>query len=353
MVHKEVQKINNAQLNIKQLREYDTLTNVHNRSSYNEKVKELSMTGETVSIILSDINGLKLINEMYSSYEGDNTLINYANMLRDIVEDDAFIARIGGDEFCLFINGYNEDRLVNYVQEIKTKIIKERIFDLPLTVAIGYASTEETTNIHEALSIAEDRMLNNKLILQESASSSIVKSLKTALFERSDETEQHANRIADLCVQLGQRIGLSHNELNDLKLFAILHDVGKIGIEDKILKKPSRLNESEYKRMKQHPSIGYKIASNVEALEGISYYILTHHEWWDGNGYPKGLKDEEIPLLSRILSIVDAWDAMTNDRIYRNAMSKENAIQELIDYKGTQFGPMLIEEFLNIVNSKR
>ncbi len=349
LVNREVRIIQKARISIEQLKSYDTLTNVHNRSSFNEKVKSLLLSEQETSVILSDINGLKLINEMYSSQEGDNALLNYANIIKAVVDDDAFIARIGGDEFCVLMDGCNNDRLLSYVNEIKKRINEERIFDLPLTAAIGYACTRQNGNIHETLSVAEDRMLKNKLILQESASNSIVKSLETALFERSDETEQHANRMADLCVKLAQKLELSHNDINDLRLFAILHDIGKIGIEDKILKKPGPLTDIEYNRMKQHPSIGYKIASNVEALESISYYILTHHEWWDGNGYPKGLKGKDIPLLSRILSIVDAWDAMTNNRVYRTAMSKEDAIDELKRFKGTQFDPDLTKEFLKLV----
>jgi len=146
--------------------------------------------------------------------------------------------------------------------------------------------------------------------------------------------------------KLGVNLGLSSSQINDLKLLALLHDIGKIGIDDAILKKPGTLTRMEMEAMKQHPIIGYRIASTIPQLEAISYDILTHHEWYNGEGYPKKLKGEEIPLNARILSIVDAFDAMTNDRIYRKKISIADALEELIRFRGTQFDPDLVDAFV-------
>ncbi|MCF7925653.1 MAG: diguanylate cyclase [Candidatus Izimaplasma sp.] len=349
LVNREVNIIKQAEMNITKLERFDRLTNLYNRHSFDEKLTQLAQEHKSVSVILSDINGLKLINEMYSSQEGDKTLISFSKLLKRVLPDNAFIARIGGDEYCSIIESCTKNDMVMWVETITHDISEKMQYDIPLTVAIGYAKTNDSAEIFNTLSIAEDRMMKNKLVLTESASNSVVQSLKTALFERSDETEQHANRMAEMAIKFGHKLNLSHNDINDLKLLAYLHDIGKIGIEDSILKKPAKLTKLEYNRMKQHPSIGFKIANNVEALESIAYYILTHHEWWDGNGYPKELYREDIPLISRILSIVDAWDAMTNDRVYRKAMSIDDAIKELKDNKGTQFEPKLVVVFLTLI----
>jgi len=128
----------------------------------------------------------------------------------------------------------------------------------------------------------------------------------------------------------------------------MLHDIGKVGIDDSILKKPGRLTDREWAIMKKHTEIGYRIAMSSPELEKIAEYILTHHERWDGKGYPYGLKGEEIPLLSRILAIADSYDAMTEDRVYRKAMSHEEAIEEIKRNAGTQFDPFIAELFLQI-----
>jgi diguanylate cyclase (GGDEF)-like protein len=301
---------------------------------------------------MSDINGLRLINEVYSLTEGDKALMIYSKLLKDIFPSTATIARIGGDEFCVILTEPHLQKATQYVKRLTSSVNHVSINELPLTVAIGYAEKNDDTSIFEAIALAEKHMLKNKLLIHNSSRNSIVKSLQTALFERSDETEQHANRMSEMCYKLGKKLHLKQNELDDLKLFALLHDIGKIGVGDQILNKPSKLTDEEYVLMQQHPLIGYKIANSVEALKGISNYILTHHEWWDGTGYPNQLKHDDIPLLSRILSIVDAWDAMTNDRVYRKAISEEMAVKEIIDHKGSQFDPLIADQFIQCIQNK-
>jgi HD-GYP domain-containing protein (c-di-GMP phosphodiesterase class II) len=153
-----------------------------------------------------------------------------------------------------------------------------------------------------------------------------------------------------MCIDIGRALGLPESEINKLELFAMLHDIGKIAIDDYILVKPGSLNDDEFAQIKRHSEIGYRISQSTPELSQISEYILTHHERWDGKGYPQGLAGEEIPLLSRILSIADSFDAMTNDRVYRNAMSIDEAIKEIQSNAGRQFDPNIVSIFLNVVN---
>ena len=155
------------------------------------------------------------------------------------------------------------------------------------------------------------------MLNQNSSHSAVVSSIMAALYAKSQETEEHGQRLGQLCLMIGKELGLPQRDLEDLQLLSKLHDIGKIGIDDSILNKPGKLNEEEWIEMKQHPEIGYSIAMTTPQLADIAEYILTHHERWDGKGYPRGLQGEEIPLVSRILSIADAFDAMVSERVYQ------------------------------------
>ncbi len=139
--------------------------------------------------------------------------------------------------------------------------------------------------------------------------------------------------------------------MDELALYALLHDIGKVGVDDRILNKPGRLDEEEWEQMKKHSEIGYRIAASAMELSHVADYILSHHERWDGKGYPRGLAGEQIPLLSRLLAIVDAYDAMTEDRVYRRALSNEEALREIVRRAGTQFDPQLAARFVRMMRA--
>jgi diguanylate cyclase (GGDEF)-like protein len=353
LVEIELKYNRKANIDLDHLRQYDQLTGVHNRDSFNKEVERLAISRESVSIIITDINGLKIINEVYSSLKGDDVLRRYSKLVRELLPRNAFFARIGGDEFCAIIPKCSFDEARKLSDQLLEQAENEKIEDFDLSISIGFSTVGiNGVSILEGTQLAEDRMLQNKLLKSESASNSIISSIKSTLFERSDETEQHAERIAIYCERIGKEMDLPMASINELKLLALLHDIGKIGVADSVLKKEGPLTTSEYNRMKLHSEIGYKMASSIRHLESISYFILTHHEKWNGTGYPKGLKGREIPIQSRILAVADAYDAMTNDRIYRKAMSKEEALIELQSNSGTQFDPYIIDIFLKILKNK-
>jgi HD-GYP domain-containing protein (c-di-GMP phosphodiesterase class II) len=161
-------------------------------------------------------------------------------------------------------------------------------------------------------------------------------------------TEGHAERVEELVTNLSRTLGLTEKKIGDIRLLAKFHDIGKVGIPDQILFKPAMLTLEERKEMNRHCEIGYRIARSATDLLPIADWILKHHERWDGTGYPLGLSGEVIPLECRILAIVDSYDAMTNDRPYRKAMSSEMAIAELACYAGTQFDPRLVKNFIQL-----
>ena len=169
------------------------------------------------------------------------------------------------------------------------------------------------------------------------------------MYEKSHETEEHSERLAALTRMVGEALKLSQIELDHLELLATLHDIGKVGIDDRILGKPGKLTAEEWLEMKKHPEIGYRIAAASPELVSISEFILSHHEHWDGSGYPKGLAGEAIPLLSRIIAVTDAYDAMTENRVYRKAMDRESAIAEIKNNAGTQFDPEIAKLFVGMM----
>jgi HD-GYP domain-containing protein (c-di-GMP phosphodiesterase class II) len=196
-------------------------------------------------------------------------------------------------------------------------------------------------------------MYKRKLLESSSLYSKIIDAMKATLFEKSEETEQHAERLKYYARKMAERMNLSENEKNDIELLAALHDIGKIAIDDRVLKKPGKLTKQDWTEMKKHPEAGYRIAMSTPVLRPIAGYILSHQEHYDGNGYPSGLSGEEIPLLSRIISVVDAYDAMTQDRIYRKAMSHAAAVKELKIFAGTQFDPKVVDTFLELLEEER
>jgi diguanylate cyclase (GGDEF)-like protein/PAS domain S-box-containing protein len=334
---------------IKYFNFHDNLTGLYNREYFQEELKRLNVERQLpLSILVGDVNGLKLVNDAFGYKQGNQLLRTMASIFKKVCRNEDIIARIGGDEFAfLFPNNTKED-----VQKIKGRIeaeCKKHLADpiIP-SIALGYATKNNSEqDINEVLTLAEDRMYKHKLIESNSFRNSIISSLEKSLLEKSDETENHNSRMKNLALKLGEELDLDTEKLDELEILARLHDIGKIAIPDSILKKPGSLTDEEWSKMKEHPEIGYRIAEASKELATIADKILSHHERWDGSGYPNGLSGSDIPLLARIASVVDAYDAMTNDRVYRSAIPKEEAKQELISCAGTQFDPQIVDVFIN------
>jgi len=192
-------------------------------------------------------------------------------------------------------------------------------------------------------------MYRHKVIESNSMRGNIINVILNTLYEKNPREERHSKRVSELCQRIGVAMGLSETEINKLKVSGLLHDIGKIAIEEQVLNKPGRLTDQEWNEIKRHPDIGYRILSSSLEMMEIVQYILFHHERFDGTGYPRGLKREEIPLLSRIIAVADAYDAMTNARTYKKALDKDAAIKELIQNKGTQFDPHIVDVFIEKV----
>ncbi|MBM3702172.1 MAG: diguanylate cyclase [Actinobacteria bacterium] len=332
---------------------HDSLTDLYNRAYFEEELKRLDTKRQLpLSIIIGDINGLKLINDAFGHKEGDRLLKSCGNVLKNCCRAEDIVARWGGDEFSMILPKTNEEVALEIVSRIRKRSSRTSGGKIPLSIAIGVSTKSKShQDFAKIIKKAEDDMYRHKLIEAKSIISSIISSLEKTLFEKSIKTEKHTARIKEMALELGKSIKLPPNEIDELSLLATIHDIGKVAILDVILNKKENLSKREWDTIKRHPEIGYRIAVSSKQLSSIAEYILTVHEWWDGNGYPQRLKGENIPVLSRIIAIVDAYEVMTTGRPYKKAISKEEAIAEFKKCSGTQFDPELVKRFVKILES--
>lgn len=334
---------------------HDHLTGVYNRRYLEQKKKDLSKEDQLpLSVIIGDINGVKLVNDAFGHAEGDVLILATAKTIASCCREQDVLARTGGDEFTILLPRTDRETAFNILRQIKAACEQYNLTtpgdSYSVSISLGF-HTQETVeeDLDDVMKIAEDNMYKRKLLEHKSSHSVILSSIRATMHERSHETQEHAERLAFLSKKIGNQLGLPEEKLDELVLLATLHDIGKVGIDDSILNKKDRLTEEEWHEMKKHSEIGYRIAMSSPDLVPIAEYILCLHERWDGKGYPQGIKEKEIPLLSRVVSVVDAFDAMTEDRAYRKAMSQEEAIEELKRNAGTQFDPQMVEIFLKVL----
>ncbi len=353
-IYNDITERKNKEKEIRYISYHDELTGLYNRTFLEEEIKRLDVERQLpLSMIMIDLNGLKIINDTYGHKIGDKLLKKTAKVLNNIFRDEDIIARWGGDEFVILLTQVNEEiteKLTNRIKKKKAFVNVTPDEKIPLSLAVGYAVKEEISkNTYSIFQRAEDMMYKDKLLEKKSVKGHIIETLLVTLREKSAETEEHGERMKNLALLLGKEIGLSKTELDRLSLLAALHDIGKSTIPEEILNKPDQLTDKEWNKMKKHPGIGYRICSEVEEFSHVAHDILAHHEWWNGSGYPKGLKGNDIPILARIISIIDAFDVMTHDRPYSIAISTEEALEEIDRCKEVQFDPDLADVFIEMV----
>jgi len=339
--------------NIDYLIYHDQLTGLYNRRYFEEEFKRIDTKRNLpLSVIMGDINGLKFINDSFGHALGDNLLKEVANIMKQACRADEMIARTGGDEFVILLPKTNAAEVANIIDRIKLDISNSKVCIIETTISFGHAiKTKEGETLNSLLIEAENDMYRHKLFEHTSGQSKKIDIIMNALFEKSDRESLHSKRVSIICKEIALKLNLEEDEISQIELAGLVHDIGKIGIDDKILNKSGKLTNKEIIEIKKHPEKGWRILSAIKEFSELAEFILAHHEMWDGSGYPNGLSGEEIPLEARIIKIADAYDAMTSERSYKPPFKKEQAIIELKRCSGTDFDPKIVNIFLDQVLS--
>ena len=299
-----------------------------------------------LTVVVFDVAGLQRINREQGRPAGDKQIANLAKMIRKYLPSKSMIYRGAESEVFAIIDNENENSIIATVHQIVDSCIGRVYFGIDsLTEDLIKKGRIVVDIINNAYCYLKIRQILN----HDSYYSQFLNSFITALKLVDSDTEHHVKRTQSFGQALGKSIGLNSSKLAALELLCLLHDIGKITVPLEILNKPGKLTDDEWEAIRTHTTKGYEMISHLEELQPIASGVLSHHERWDGKGYPNGLKGEEIPILARIISIVDAFDAMINDRSYRKATTAEEAKLELKKNAGTQFDPNLVEHFLKVL----
>lgn len=339
-------KINEAK--ILNLSYYDQVTGLYNRRFYEEELKRIDVERNLpITLIMLDVNGLKLTNDAFGHKAGDNLLQKVGTILRNECRAGEIIARIGGDEFVILLPGTEELAARSLAERISTATEKERGDSLILSLSIGTAVKREiTAEMNKIFKEAEDDMYRHKLSESSSMRSKTIDLIMNSLFEKNKREMLHSKRVGEIAATIATKLNFIKEDINQMRIAGMMHDIGKIGVSDAILNKTDRLTVDEWHEIRRHSEIGYRILSSSNEFSEIADYILCHHERWNGSGYPRGLKGDEISLQARIISIADAYDAMTSYRTYGSELSITEAIEEINNHSGSQFDPMVAKVFV-------
>ncbi|MDW7669018.1 MAG: diguanylate cyclase [Bacillota bacterium] len=333
---------------------HDHLTDLYNRRYYEKKLKELD-TEENLplSIIMFDVNKLKLINDSFGHEMGDELIKKASETIKKVCREEDFVARIGGDEFVLVLPKTSKDETVKIANRINELTSKEIVANIELSISCGYDTKElEIESILEVFVNAENHMYKNKIYDRTSIKSKTIELIMSSLFEKSKQETRHSIRVSSICQAIAAKLNLDQNTIDQMRDAGFLHDIGKIGIDVRILNKKERLTSTEKIEIEKHPEIGWRLLNSINEFTELAQYVMHHHEKWDGSGYPNGLKGEAIELESRIISVAEAYDAMTSNRSYDKKLTKKEAVKELTKFSGTQLDPKIVEVFLELVLSE-
>jgi diguanylate cyclase (GGDEF)-like protein/putative nucleotidyltransferase with HDIG domain len=357
----------------------DPLTGLPNRVALHELLeRELDRAkpdGRPVSLVVLDLDRFKRVNERLGLSAGDRTLRRLSSLLEENSRRMDFVARSGGEEFAIVLPETNQHQAFLFAEEMLDKLRSTTAGPgVELRASAGVAVFPDHGEDLEGLTSAADRALHAAKALgrdraviyspevtnvlgamsgrrnvQEQAHVATVLSLAEALDQRDSGTARHSQTVGRYCEMMAKELGFDEDRVERIRLAGVLHDIGKIGVPDSILRKPGRLTTAEMDQMRRHPELGARVLSSSE-LDDVREWILAHHERPDGTGYPLGLRQDQIPIEASILSVGDAYEAMTSDRVYRTAMTHTQAREELLRCSGTQFESTVVEALLRALS---
>ncbi|MCF7927230.1 MAG: PAS domain S-box protein [Candidatus Izimaplasma sp.] len=351
LVFRDVTEKKHKQREINYLSLHDYLTGLYNRRFFAEELARRDKKEHyPLGIMMMDLNGLKILNDAYGHEIGDKALKLVAKTIEETIGSRGIPARIGGDEFTAIISNTSEKELLKIKQQLQKNISNRHIKDVELSLAVGFTiKQDKNTSFTEILKDAENQMYKYKISEGISARNKTIQAILNTLTKKYELERKHSENVSYYARLIGEALDLTKDDLQELEFSGMFHDIGKITIPDSILNKTDKLTKEEYNTIKEHTTNGYQILRAADEYSDLAEHALLHHEWYDGTGYPEGIKGEDIPLFARIISVVDAFEAMTSTRPYREALPTEYAIKELKDYSGRQFDPSIVSVFVEKV----
>lgn len=332
--------------------DHDALTSLYNRVHFENYVQSLERRHSSPLIVaFIDVNGLKILNEAFGRDEGNHLLKRIAEILESHLPEGDYLSRVGGDEFALFFFDKGIEEVEARLASASDAITRLDIMgSVAPSISWGASVVDwQERSLNDAIKEAEMNLASRKVIDSPNMRGKAVYAIINTLYEKNRREELHSRRVSELSEKLARAYGMGEKAASELRLVGLLHDIGKIAIDEAILNKDEELDSDQWRQMKRHCEIGYRLLSSVEEMASFALPILCHHERYDGRGYPKALAGEEIPLASRIISIADAFDAMTAPRPYRTPLSTEEAAREIKECSSAQFDPHLARTFVEQV----
>lgn len=333
---------------------HDALTGLYNRS-YFEKVYPLYDTSEhwPLSLIFADINGLKMTNDIFGHQAGDKLIKKAAEILKKSCSGHDMVARTGGDEFILLLTKTTREQAEKVIAAIRSGFANARIEAIKCSISLGSETkSAEGMSLEEVMANAENAMYRDKNSNRTKVQNDLINTLQETLHARSRREEEHSAAVQDLCCKLAHALGVSEAELNTISRAAYLHDIGKISLSEELLHK-EQFTSDEYERMKQHPVVGFRILTLFDDTLDLAEAVYSHHERWDGSGYPRGLKGEQIPYLSRIMAVVETYDRIFNRTELPLQERSAHALKEILEASGSQFDPAVAQAFLEMMKQEQ
>lgn len=337
---------------IQYLSHHDSLTGLMNRRYFEDALKKIDTENNLpISIIFADLNGLKLINDVFGHISGDMLIKKSAEILKRLCRREDLLARIGGDEFIVLLPHTKAKDAEILVDRVRTELSQEKVNSIKCSMALGFdTKTSIYQDIEKIMGSAESEMYKEKLLSRKSFGTDTMNTIMSSLQKKSEREKTHSENVALLCAKMGKVMGLPETDIKKLREAGLLHDIGKIILEENVIRKEEKdLNENEVHLIKQHPLVGYRILNLFDETLDLADDVYSHHEKWDGTGYPKGLKGSEIPLISRIIALAESYERKLSKVDENDPNRKKNILNEICEGSGKNFDPALTEVFIKMI----
>lgn len=333
---------------------YDVLTGLLNRRCFEEsRIRIDTPDNLPISVIFADINGLKMTNDIFGHGAGDALIIKSSEILKQVCRKHDVVARIGGDEFIILLPNTTEEDANKVAARIRSEFANARVEAIKCTISLGVDTKKHPDQqLEEIMTSAENAMYKDKTINRSSVNKDIIDTIVEVLHSKAPEEKRHSVAVGDLCAAMGTALRLSENKISKLIRAGYLHDIGKIVLDESLLAKDV-LSDEELEKMQQHSVVGYRILNLFDDTLDLAEYVYGHHERWDGTGYPRGLKSEQIPLISRIIAVTETYDRVFNRGELPYENQKSAALDVIKGGAGTQFDPEIANLFVQMMTEKR